>query len=234
MVKNCNPCRRIQSSGPILSHYRSLCVFDFVFVFIFLYSSPSSAGQDCLVVFGGRSVRRLGRTYESFDLDDLQLFHIPSQRWHSKSQSPPSSPNTFTPHPRYAHISAVSGNQLYIFGGQDINDQFLDEILVCDLPARSWVAQHGYPTHVGRYRSISVSSSISVQSLGADDDADSGIDGGSIGRGGGPNRRVSKLTHLPYTKHHTLEDPPGVCLFTNIKGKVGSQSKLLHFILNEP
>ncbi|KAH8825301.1 galactose oxidase [Flagelloscypha sp. PMI_526] len=191
------------------------------------YFHSADRWGDYLVIFGGRSVRQNSATnaFEAFDLDDIQFFHLPSRRWQTQ-QLPPRSSDVFKPHARYAHISSISGDTLYIFGGQDIHDQWFDEIIVYSLSTRSWIVQHGYPMHIGRYRSTVASFPLSVEFPDTEDDTDSDIAGGTRRR-----QSAKKLVHLPYTKRHTSADPPAAYLFTNINGADKQLRRYLHTLV---
>jgi hypothetical protein len=115
------------------------------------------------VVFGG-----MGNNPDSMDpedlivLNDVWLYDITTGRWHSGLPTPGS--DRFLPRARYAHLSAITSDTLFVIGGQDINNVWLDEVCAYDLKRRSWVSRRAYPRHCGTYRSIAVAPQLSVVS----------------------------------------------------------------------
>ncbi|CAE6374484.1 unnamed protein product [Rhizoctonia solani] len=109
------------------------------------------------------------------------------------------------PRARYAHLSAVSGDQLYIIGGQDMANAWLDDIHVFDLPSRTWVARVPYPRHCGTYRSVAVCAPERVVnpariSANIHDDTPGNQD---------------ELTELPFTSDTSAQFPNNIYLYSN-------------------
>lgn len=165
-------------------------------------------GNDCLVIFGGRSLRQKDkRKKEPFDMNDVNIFHIPTQCWHTKPQPIPNSPEEVSsPRPRHAPISAISGNRLFIFGGQDTHDKWFDDAHVYNLSARRWTGQHKFSTHVGKYRSTAATTPLVVEISEIDEDEDVSASETSWSR---------KLVHLPYTNSSSNDEIPAVFFFSN-------------------
>ncbi|KAH8818828.1 hypothetical protein DL96DRAFT_1715110 [Flagelloscypha sp. PMI_526] len=166
------------------------------------YFHTANIWNDNLVIFGGRTLRQTDNSPYAFDLNDIHIFHIPSQMWVQTANLLPPSPGPFSPQARYAPVSAISGDLLYIFGGQDIHDQWFDDILVCDLTTKRWIDKRVVSVHVGRYRSVAMSSTLEVVDPGKSSNVQ-----------GDPT-----LHHMSFSQRRTNEEPPGVYLFNNFNG----------------
>lgn len=93
-------------------------------------------------------------------LNDVRLFDLTARRWLPSIEYPPTST---CPKARYAHLSSVTSNRLFIIGGQDLNNVWLDDIHVYDLQRQDWIARRDYPRHCGTYRSVAVASEKRVR-----------------------------------------------------------------------
>jgi hypothetical protein len=121
-----------------------------------------------LIVFGG-----MGSTPNSSNpedlcvLNDVRFFDLSTMHWLPASAtngaSAESSAETLVPKPRYAHLSSVSADRLFIIGGQDLSNVWLDDIYVYDLLGRAWVQRRNFPHHCGTYRSVAVSANQRVR-----------------------------------------------------------------------
>ncbi|CAE6515892.1 unnamed protein product [Rhizoctonia solani] len=137
------------------------------------YFHSADAWNGHLVIFGGMGYATPANTAEELCvLADVRLYSLADASWlpePSEHSSPTPRPADSEPDPaaagetpvsipraRYAHLSAVSGDQLYIIGGQDMANAWLDDIHVFDLPSRTWVSRIPYPRHCGTYRSVAV------------------------------------------------------------------------------
>lgn len=98
-------------------------------------------------------------------LNDVWFFSISELKWTSiqESSTLPDSAQSLTPRARYAHLSAVSSDLLYVIGGQDLSNGWLDDIHILDLSSREWVHRSDYPRHCGTYRSVALSSPLVVR-----------------------------------------------------------------------
>ena len=98
-------------------------------------------------------------------LNDVCFYSLAQSRWLPAGEAPPSSPapESLIPRARYAHLSSVSSDMLFIVGGQDLSNGWLDDIHVYDLRSRSWVHRSDYPRHCGTYRSVALSSNFRVR-----------------------------------------------------------------------
>ncbi|KAJ2500412.1 hypothetical protein GGH96_002740 [Coemansia sp. RSA 1972] len=61
---------------------------------------------------------------------------------------------TDTPSARYAHLSTLLGSRLLVVGGQDLEEQYVEELNVFDLQLGRWVLRSPFPRAVGLYRSF--------------------------------------------------------------------------------
>ncbi|KAG8767129.1 hypothetical protein FRC12_006433 [Ceratobasidium sp. 428] len=176
-----------------------------------------------LVIFGGMGYASSPNTPDDLCvLSDVRLYSLADACWLPAPPTP--SPATtlgpdsvldptlaagpcsdLTPRARYAHLSAVSANHLYIIGGQDMTNAWLDDIHVFDLVARTWVARVPYPRHCGTYRSVAVCAPERVVNpprvfANIHDD--------------GPGNQ-DELVELPFTADATPECPNNIYLYSN-------------------
>ncbi|QRW00734.1 Rab9 effector protein with kelch motifs [Ceratobasidium sp. AG-Ba] len=176
-----------------------------------------------LVIFGGMGYASSPNTPDDLCvLSDVRLYSLADGCW---LPAPPSSaPATalgpdseldptlasslnsdLAPRARYAHLSAVSANHLYIIGGQDMTNAWLDDIHVFDLVARTWVARVPYPRHCGTYRSVAVCAPervVNPPRVFANIQDDS------------PGNQ-EELVELPFTADATPECPNNIYLYSN-------------------
>lgn len=122
------------------------------------YFHSASAHNDTHIIFyGGMTVgqhqhRRSVPSDELTTLDDLVFLDIKSLAWEY-----PNLTNQPIPSPRYAHISTLVNDRLFILGGQDIENNYLTDISIFDCRKRAWcepisTQQFQY----GAYRSAAV------------------------------------------------------------------------------
>ena len=139
----------------------------------------------------------------------------------------------FIPRARYAHLSAVSGSRLYIIGGQDLQNAWLDDVCVYDMHTRRWTVRRDYPRHAGTYRSVAVAAHLRVRDPAREAEArtataSSEKAGAALGPPGGRfalERRPSSakgeytpsenLIHLPYSADATDDFPNDIYLYSN-------------------
>ncbi|KIJ54406.1 hypothetical protein M422DRAFT_25305 [Sphaerobolus stellatus SS14] len=129
------------------------------------YFHSADSWNNHLVIFGGMGYQTSDHTQETLCvLNDVSFFSIAESRWLTPDEAPasPLPPQSFIPRARYAHLSAVSSDMLFIIGGQDLANGWMDDIHVYDLPARKWVNRSDYPRHCGTYRSVALSSPLKV------------------------------------------------------------------------
>jgi hypothetical protein len=183
-------------------------------------------GGKIIIVFGG-----MGNNPDSPDPEDLIVLHdvwlydITTNRW--SPGVPPVGPGERlppVPRARYAHLSAVTANTLYIIGGQDINNVWLDDVCGFDLQKRAWVLRRAYPRHCGTYRSVAVAPILSVvspetkpaelSSLGTPGNRFQS-DGTTAKPVNGAFTETERLIHQPYSTEPPPEQPSDIFLYSN-------------------
>ncbi|KAF9020988.1 hypothetical protein BGZ52_002102 [Haplosporangium bisporale] len=126
------------------------------------YFHSANAYKNSIVFFGGMGPtpnapipETQGQPQDLVVFDDIKVLDLERLQW--RQVRIPSSPHA--PKPRYAHLSSISGSKLVIIGGQDIANQYIEEISVLDLDSWQWVNSMLFEKHCGSYRSIAVSGS---------------------------------------------------------------------------
>ncbi|KAG0301991.1 hypothetical protein BGZ98_007876 [Dissophora globulifera] len=122
------------------------------------YFHSANPYKNLIIFFGGMGPSPNSTDTEQQDLvvfDDIKVLDLELLQW--RQVRIPSSPHA--PKPRYAHLSSISGNKLVIIGGQDIANQYIEEINVLDMDSWQWVSSMPFDKHCGSYRSIAVSGS---------------------------------------------------------------------------
>ncbi|KAK3846173.1 MAG: hypothetical protein J3R72DRAFT_363681, partial [Linnemannia gamsii] len=117
------------------------------------YFHSANAYKNMIVFFGGMGPAPGSTDGQQQDLvvfDDIKVLDLELLQW--RQVRIPSSPHA--PKPRYAHLSSISGNKLVVIGGQDIGNQYIEEINVLDLDGWQWVSSMPFDKHCGSYRSI--------------------------------------------------------------------------------
>ncbi|KAG6897756.1 hypothetical protein C0992_011425 [Termitomyces sp. T32_za158] len=91
------------------------------------YFHSADAWNNKLIIFGGMSNQPDSINPEDLCvLNDVRFFDITTRHWLPASQSIPV-PEQLSPRARYAHLSSVSAGRLFIIGGQDFNNTWLDD-----------------------------------------------------------------------------------------------------------
>ena len=188
-----------------------------------------TTGNNHLVIFGGMSSQPdSNNPDEHCVLNDVRFYDLSTKHWLPAS---PASliPGPFSPRSRYAHLSSVTGDRLFIIGGQDFFNTWLDDVCIFDLVSQSWVQRREYPRHCGTYRSLAVSSNTVVRS--PQDESHSSLTLGPAGSRFKPSKppippdditSSESLIHLPYSVPPTEDDPCNIYLYSNYN--VGSNS----------
>lgn len=153
-------------------------------------------------------------------LNDVRVFNLTTRRWLPLSTN---SPPELIPKARYAHLSSVTSNRLFIIGGQDLSNVWLDDIYVFDLRVQAWSQRRDYLRHCGTYRSVAVSSNLIVRF--PQDEINNGLHTSQLGPSGtrfSRNPSTTKeftaqdaLIHLPYSAAPTDKHPCDIYLFSN-------------------
>jgi hypothetical protein len=115
-----------------------------------------STGNGQLVVFGGYgSYHGPLSAEEPGLLNDIQIFDMATGRW-----LPPHTLNAGfadlveTPRPRHSHLSIISSDCLFIIGGEESNNTWLDDIHVYDLTENAWIQAWRFPRPSGTYLNV--------------------------------------------------------------------------------
>ncbi|KAF9013398.1 hypothetical protein BDQ17DRAFT_1343355 [Cyathus striatus] len=125
-------------------------------------SRDTFTAQMSLVIFGGMSSQPEATNPRNLCvLNDLHFFDLTTCRWLSPSLA--RSDPDLVPRGRYTHLSSVTSGRLFIIGGQDFYHTWLDDICVFDLVTKTWVQRRHYPRHCSTYRSVAVSSNVTVR-----------------------------------------------------------------------
>ncbi|KAJ7069634.1 hypothetical protein C8F01DRAFT_521074 [Mycena amicta] len=176
-----------------------------------------------LIVFGGMSNEPDSPNPDELCvLNDVRFFDIASRHWLPPSRL--ATPENLIPRARYAQLSAVTGDRLFVIGGQDFNNTWLDDICVYDLLAKTWSEKRDYPRHCGSYRSVAVSSNLCVR-FPKEEIRASKLPN-SLGPSGTrfqtPNAPPTddttaseSLNHLPYSAPPDDEHPSDIYLYSN-------------------
>lgn len=152
-------------------------------------------------------------------LNDVHFYDISTGHWLPSPSVAPESTG-FVPRSRYAHLSSVTADRLFIIGGQDFLNTWQDDICVFDLVSRQWVQRRNYPRHCGTYRSVAVCSDITVRSPHADLQAATplGPVGSRFPSSKSPRTDATpseNLIPLPYSVAPSEDDPSDIYLYSN-------------------
>ncbi|KAG0038262.1 hypothetical protein BGZ83_003177, partial [Gryganskiella cystojenkinii] len=136
------------------------------------YFHSANAYKNTIVFFGGMGPTSTvkaadGQPQELAVFDDIKVLDLELLQW--RHVHIPTSEHS--PKPRYAHLSSISGGKLVIIGGQDITNQYVEQVSVLDLESWQWVTSLTFNRHCGSYRSIAVSGSgkgTTVPLIGSD------------------------------------------------------------------
>ncbi|KAI0056265.1 galactose oxidase [Artomyces pyxidatus] len=188
------------------------------------YFHSADTWNQYLIIFGGMGLKPEADNADDLCvLNDVRFYDLAAKRWMPPSWSLKDAPeNLPPPKARYAHLSSVSGDRLFIIGGQDLNSVWLDDVYVYDLSMRAWVQRSDYARHCGTYRSVAVSASQRVR-LPQEELRHAGAAGPSkpVFRTD-PSTPVSSTRsssdpyiHLPYSAPATDEFPNDIYLYSN-------------------
>ncbi|THV03851.1 galactose oxidase [Dendrothele bispora CBS 962.96] len=183
------------------------------------YFHSADAWNNQLIIFGGMSNQPDSPNPDELCvLNDVRFFDLNTRHWLPASQFATPASDAFVPRARYAHLSSVTSDQLFVIGGQDFFNTWLDDICVYDLLAKTWVERRDYPRHCGTYRSVAVSSNLRVR-LPQEETRNSQV---------GPSSRfrdtptptadsipMESLIHLPYSATPTEDHPSDIYLYSN-------------------
>lgn len=162
-------------------------------------------------------------------LNDIRFLDLSTRRWLPASSTNAASPDSPTealiPKPRYAHLSSVTADRLFIIGGQDLSNVWLDDVYVYDLLGKAWVQRRNFPHHCGTYRSVAVSANLRVrlpeEELRTTDNTAILGSPGSRFRADKSSPSLQEFTpteslvHLPYSASPTDDFPNDIYLYSN-------------------
>ncbi|KAI8636329.1 hypothetical protein BD408DRAFT_397568, partial [Parasitella parasitica] len=117
------------------------------------FHSADPHHDEYILFFGGMGAKKnKDGAEELVALDDLVFLNIQTMSWEY-----PHLVNQSLPNPRYAHLSSSVNDKLIIFGGQDINNQYLQDVYIFDIKKNSWCSSLSSQQHqYGAYRSAAV------------------------------------------------------------------------------
>lgn len=188
------------------------------------------AGNNQLIIFGGMgNAPNPSNTEDLCVLNDIRFFDLSTMHWLPASSTSAISPDApveaLVPKPRYAHLSSVTADRLFIIGGQDLSNVWLDDVYVYDLLGKAWVQRRNFPHHCGTYRSVAVSANLRVrlpqEELHATDNTAILGSPGTRFRSdkSSPSSQeftsTESLVHLPYSASPTDDFPNDIYLYSN-------------------
>ncbi|KAF8644403.1 hypothetical protein AX16_008464 [Volvariella volvacea WC 439] len=194
------------------------------------YFHSADSWDSHLIIFGGMSNQPESQNPDELCvLNDVRFFDLATRRWLPHNPYPSLSvpvSDSLVPRARYAHLSSVTADRLFIIGGQDFHNNWLDDICVYDLLGKTWVQRREYPRHCGTYRSVAVASNMTVR-VPQDETSTSqasstlGVPGQRFTETSNPTQSSGhftaseNLTHLPYSAPPTEEHPSDIYLYSN-------------------
>lgn len=185
------------------------------------------SGNNQLIIFGGMSNQPDSLNPDELCvLNDVRFFDLASRRWLPPSPPNPLASDSLAPRARYAHLSSVTADRLFIIGGQDFNNTWLDDVCVYDLLKKAWVQRRDYPRHCGTYRSVAIASQTSVRQPQEEiRNSQSSATLGPPGQRFGPDPSsqsppseftpTEALVHLPYSAPPSEDHPSDIYLYSN-------------------
>ncbi|KIL67898.1 hypothetical protein M378DRAFT_73224 [Amanita muscaria Koide BX008] len=189
------------------------------------YFHSADAWNNHLVVFGGMTNQLDSPNPDELCvLNDVHFFDLAAQHWVTAPL--PQSFEANIPRARYAHLSAITSNRLFVIGGQDFYNTWLDDICVFDLCTKTWVQRRDYPRHCGTYRSVAVASHLTVRI--PPDDVRASHASATLGNPGTRFRAdkneltipdeytpSESLIHQPYSAPPSEDHPSDIYLYSN-------------------
>ncbi|KIK26784.1 hypothetical protein PISMIDRAFT_94478 [Pisolithus microcarpus 441] len=184
--------------------------------------------NDQLVIFGGMgNVPNSTSVEDLCVLNDIRFLDLSTMHWlpalSTNGIPRDSGSETLLPKPRYAHLSSVTADRLFIIGGQDLSNMWLDDVCVYDLLGKVWVQRGTFPHHCGTYRSVAVSGNLRVripqnESRTSDASAPLASPGSHFRSDKSPSSEATQsesLIHLPYSTAPTDDFPNDIYLYSN-------------------
>ncbi|KAG2212282.1 hypothetical protein INT47_001641 [Mucor saturninus] len=115
------------------------------------FHSANSDGKHHILFYGGMGVQQTVNGEDLVALNDLFFLNTETLLWEYP-------PINNSPARRYAHISSFVKDRLIIMGGQDINNEYLNDICVYDFKKKIWCSPplSTQQFQYGAYRSAAV------------------------------------------------------------------------------
>ncbi|KAI6147103.1 hypothetical protein BKA82DRAFT_1004565 [Pisolithus tinctorius] len=193
------------------------------------YFHSAETWNNQLIIFGGMgNVPNSTSVEDLCVLNDIRFFDLLTMHWLpalSTNGIPcDSGSEALLPKPRYAHLSSVTADRLFIIGGQDLSNIWLDDVYVYDLLGKVWVQRRSFPHHCGTYRSVAVSANqrfrIPQNELrNSDASASSGSPGSRFRSDklspSSESTPSESLIHLPFSAAPTDDFPNDIYLYSN-------------------
>jgi len=212
------------------------------------YFHSADHWQGNLVIFGGIGNTPSGTSDTQSVLSDVRFFSLTNRQWLDPSvtsSSPSSDPastlpsgqgepsqDTMAPRPRFAHLSTIASNKLFILGGQDMVNEWLDDIHVFELTSKQWIAHVSYPRNCGTYRSAVFAPDLVVRDPVVEgvptkrpDSVFAGIrrlsqptptaDSSSVMAPHPLHTNCDQLVHMPYSTEPAPEYPAHLYIYSN-------------------
>ncbi|KAF8555731.1 galactose oxidase [Imleria badia] len=194
------------------------------------YFHSAETWNNHLIIFGGMgNAPNSSNTEDLCVLNDIRFLDLLTMHWLPASStnglSPDAPADALVPKPRYAHLSSVTADRLFIIGGQDLSNVWLDDVYVYDLLGKAWVQRRNFPHHCGTYRSVAVSANLRVrlpqeESRATDNTAILGSPGTRFRSDkASPSYQeftpTESLVHLPYSASPTDDFPNDIYLYSN-------------------
>lgn len=190
------------------------------------YFHSASVYKKQLIIFGGMGYSRLTNDGLCV-LDDISVLDVETMCW----IIPVIQPSLYSPQSRYAHLSSVTEDKLIVVGGQDLDNNYLDEMNVLNLKTWDWEQVKTFEKHVGAYRSIAVttppgtripsnsymmknedSSATAVEETNETENDSSAINSNNLN---GASHRTSTVRQFSSSSLQTPDEPNPVYLYTN-------------------
>ncbi|KIK93728.1 hypothetical protein PAXRUDRAFT_495839 [Paxillus rubicundulus Ve08.2h10] len=194
------------------------------------YFHSAETWNNQLIIFGGMGNKPNSSSPEDLCvLNDIRFLDLSTMHWLPASStngtSLDASAEALVPKPRYAHLTSVTADRLFIIGGQDLSNIWLDDVHVYDLLGKAWVQRRYFPHHCGTYRSVAVSANSRVrlpqkEPRATDNTAVLGSPGSRF-RSDKPSPSPQEFTpteslvHLPYSAAPTDDFPNDIYLYSN-------------------
>jgi hypothetical protein len=166
-----------------------------------------------LIIFGGfGNNQHASRADDLCVLNDVQIFDTVHLLWLPSNDINDEASNSVpSPKPRHSHLSSVTSDRLFIIGGQDLRNIWLDDIYVYDLHLKGWVRQCCYPRHYGNYLSFATAEDqcicLPAQSLTPSQGAKPSIASQPLPILSNPPVSVSDPSHLVHSSAGSLQSP---------------------------